>query len=535
MRITEQDIRRLAIGRLRLHYKMRPRREWDGIEIVDKAHHYKKITIDARLTYVEPDGKRFIATVEATSLDKRAEVDFRINYFRWLMESFVLALFIAGASLLVAYLAGINVLHHELIGGVWTLLLLGFLLLWSLLIALLSLANRRYRYIYAIEQFKQFFADDQWIAISADIYPTHRGFRWRELQHQCMRYGFGLMQVEEDRQVRILISPKRGDFFEGSRTDLPTWVKRLEKNPLLGKLIPVKTQAEPTVVQDPQLVDPLANMLDGADPELLPVAVETVIPRALPGRPTFNNRPLLAAKRWWQHLRWLLRELMRPKVVKRLPGYFVFPFRWWLPGIAGVLMIGSIFFLQRNDRTTAELNDKKAAWPLRPLEAENYQNRPPLDPEFEAELNDFYNARPKRADAPYVLDDELTAAPDAEEQELEEEVVITGTDSDVAFYRITDTDTTVLFDCLRLPTGEQQLYVIEHSRYPNFETALNSALRIHRNGGPIVNISKGDCLRLGSPGYVIFFDEPSSDEGRVNFLFRQYRQLFVEELSILSL
>ena len=533
MRITEQDIRRLAIGRLRLYYKLRPRREWDGIEIVDKAHYYNNITIDARLTYVEPDGQRFIATVEASSLDKRAEVDFRLNYFRWLMESFVLALFLFGAGLLIAYFGDVNALHHDMIGGVWSLLFIAFLLLWGSAAFFLSIFNRRYRYIYAIEQFKQFYANDQWIAISSDIYPTHRGMRWRELQHQCMRYGFGLMQVEEDRKVRILIAPKRGDFFEGSRDQLPAWLKRLEKNPVLGKLLPAKApEPERTVEQDPLLIDPLA-MIEEPDPELLPVPVAPVIPRALPGRPTAKNRPMLAAKRWWQHLRWLLRELFKPKIVKRLPGYFAFPLRWWLPGVLGLLMIGGVLFLQRDDQPTANLNDKTAAWPLEQLETEDFNDRPPLDTAFEAELNDFYKKPIKRSDSPYALDDELTTQ--LEEDDLNEEVAMAGSDTDVAFYRITDTDTTILFNCFRLPAGENQLYVIEHSRHANLESALNQALSIHQQGGPIINISKGDCLSLGNPGYLIFLDEPTPDEGQLNFLFRQYRQRFGEDISVLSL
>jgi hypothetical protein len=534
LRITEQDIRRLAIGRLRLYYKMRPRREWNGIEIVDKAHFYNNITIDARLTYVEPDGKRFIATVEATSLDKRAEVDFRINYFRWTLESLVLAIFLFGAGLLITYFQGLNALQHELIGGVWSLLFIAFLLLWSSTAFFLSLFNRRYRYIYAVEQFKQFYADDQWIAISSDIFPGHRGVRWRELQHQCMRYGFGLMQVEEDRKVRILATPKRGDFFEGSREKLPSWLKRMEKNPVLGKLLPTKA-AEPKIEieQDPLLIDPLASITE-PDPELLPVAIEPIVPRALPGRPTSKNRPLLAAKRWWQHFRWLFRKLFKPKIVKRLPGYFAFPFRWWLPGVLGLLMIGGIFFLQNEDRQVADMGDNKAAWPLEKLETEDYNNRSPLDTAFEAKLNDFYKKPLNRSTSPYVLDDELTSTPENED-ELNEEVIIAGSDSDVSFYRITDSDTTILFNCLRLPAGDDRLYVIEHSRHSNFESAIDAALRIHRLGGPIVNISKGDCLRLGNPGYIIFLADPTADEGRINFLFRQYRQDFGEVVSILPI
>jgi len=214
LQITEQDIRRLAIGHLRLFYKFRPRREWGGIQVVDKAHYYNGITIDARLTYVEPDGKRFIATVEATSLDKRKEVDYRFHWFRCLAESFTLTALTTALLLALLQVQGQNLFRDYPSYARWELISLGVLGLWAAWALLLSLNVRRYRYIYATAQFKRFHADDQWIAFDASLYASHVDRRFRELQRQCVRYGFGLMQVEKDRTIRVLIAPKRGDFSE---------------------------------------------------------------------------------------------------------------------------------------------------------------------------------------------------------------------------------------------------------------------------------------------------------------------------------
>ncbi|MEM9835191.1 MAG: hypothetical protein AAF828_01735 [Bacteroidota bacterium] len=534
MRITEQDIRRLSIGRLRLYYKTRPRREWDGINIIDKAHYYKNITIDARLTYVEPDGQRFIATVEASSLDKRAEVDFRFNWFRWLAESLVLTLGTIAFVLILTQVQGFNVIHSKYIGGFWSWLLFFGLMLWGFYAFAIGVNLRRYRYIYAIEQFKQFYANDQWIAISADIYPNHTGRKWRELQRQCIRYGFGLLQVELDRSVRILIAPKRGDFFEGNRRQLPTWVRRIEQAPVIGRLLPPAEPAPAEVQADPLLLDPLSTV-DTEEVALLPAPVEPrQVALAKKGAPTLKSAPVKATRQWWQHFRWLLRSLFRPKVVKRLPGYFYLPLRWWLPGLLSFLVSGGILYLQGQVTDVATLEDSSAAWPIDELEETRPGRKPPFDPEYEAELNDFYSEKRSRSVAPYTLEDELTAAPISPSTN-EKDLDLVGTDSDVYFYRIEDRDTTVLFNCPRLPRAGEDIYALVYRQSSNFEEALQTAFHLHHPGGPIVTVAKADCLRAGRPGYVVYLDEIMGDERRVNFLFRKYTRGLKLELEIMAL
>ncbi len=83
----------------------------------------------------------------------------------------------------------------------------------------------RYRYIYAIEQFKQFHADEQWVAFAVNTFSgtdldrreTRRGRHYlRELKKQCIRYGIGLLEVEDRQTARIIYSPSRADLLDNS-------------------------------------------------------------------------------------------------------------------------------------------------------------------------------------------------------------------------------------------------------------------------------------------------------------------------------
>lgn len=213
LQITEQDIRRLAIGFLRLYYKARPRFARGGIQIVDRAHHFQGITIDARLTYIASQGKPFVATIEATSLSKRNEVDYRLRLFRLIMESLTLGLAGLAFGFWLAQVKEVNLFFWAGPTLSWWPIVLVFLLCWALAAVALQLANPpRYRYIYAIEQFKRFTADDQWVAFSAALYESHADRRFLELQRQCIRYGFGLLEVAVDRSLRVVVAPKQGDF-----------------------------------------------------------------------------------------------------------------------------------------------------------------------------------------------------------------------------------------------------------------------------------------------------------------------------------
>ncbi len=604
VQFTEQDIRRLAIGRLRIYYKLRPRRDWNGIQIVDKPHRFQNITIDARLTYIEPEGQSFIATVEASSLNKRKELDYRFNWFRWLGESacltaFVLAnilglLFLWGVleldllasitgqqegllapegalSHILHYLGnlmillfgdpemseayeniggGFNLFHNPVVLGSYWVLLKIVLFAWSLVALLLLLFPKRYRYIYAIEQFKRFYANDQWIAFSHELYQVHTDPRFVELQRQSARYGFGMMELQADRSFRIIMAPKRGDYFSGIRTALPNWLLTLEKSVSRTKLLP---QAKEPLVLPPE-IDPLSPQLLQFEAASSPSATEEEVPflppivarqTASPGRPSFKSHRLAFLRRRWWHLRWRIRHFLRPAVVKNAPGFYHFSRYWLSMGLVGIFVCTLIVTQHAQETTEAALGDQDAVHlPGRQRMEVNPANYEPLDPAYEARLNDITigpdgqkireNAlRPESQfpATPYTLENQLAVAPQRQSSSLDP--ALAGYDSDIFHYRIEASDTSILFNCLSLSNTEA-VYLLLYEVTNNFEQALGIAWRLHEQTKVVVNISRSDCFNAKAPGYIVFLGDPMVEESLVNYYYRTYTRDYGISLEVFA-
>jgi len=76
----------------------------------------------------------------------------------------------------------------------------------------------KYRYIYAIEQFKRYHADEQWVAIGADVFESPADPYFIELRDQCVYNGFGLIIVNLDLEPQLLITPSRQELFGKQRS-----------------------------------------------------------------------------------------------------------------------------------------------------------------------------------------------------------------------------------------------------------------------------------------------------------------------------
>ena len=76
---------------------------------------------------------------------------------------------------------------------------------------------RKKRYIYAIEQFKQYEATEQWIALGEDVFESHLVKDFVELREQCVDNGFGLVMVDKNLDVQMLITPARDAVIENRK------------------------------------------------------------------------------------------------------------------------------------------------------------------------------------------------------------------------------------------------------------------------------------------------------------------------------
>ena len=182
------------------------------------------IIADGHLSFPMEDGQSFVATFEATSYDTREEVRYRIQSRLLIWDS------LAVGSILTAFMASYAYTFHRAMikmAGLWMSLaaLTLILLLAYLVYYFLFRGLHKYRYIYAIEQFKRYHANEQWIAIGEDVFLTSEDHFFRELKDQCVLNGFGLISVDRDHEPQLLITPSRQEVF-GSKRRMTSFVEQ---------------------------------------------------------------------------------------------------------------------------------------------------------------------------------------------------------------------------------------------------------------------------------------------------------------------
>lgn len=220
--LTEDDIKRAFLPHLkefyRYRYEYRPESMHAALDNVSAGG----LVADGMLSFRKDDGSPFVCTYEATSADKAEEVKFSLNvvYFTWDCLAFgaVVAAISYGAAyaLRLPWLVGLQWAGN--LGFVLGTGLIGFLG-WYFTMR----EWRKYRYIYAIEQFKRYFADEQWIALADDVFPAPTDPYLQELKSQCVYHGFGLALVSHKGAVRVLVAPSRLGIF-GKDRRMAQWV-----------------------------------------------------------------------------------------------------------------------------------------------------------------------------------------------------------------------------------------------------------------------------------------------------------------------
>ena len=216
--ITEQDIQKAFTAHLREFYKYRYEYEPGTWAEANDALAQGGIIADGMVSFDKPDGSKFVSTFEATSLDKSGEVKFKQNAIYFLWDCFAFASLVTGAVLGYMYLFQFLNLSRLGLAGMIGLIFTMFLFAFSVWYFGMS-SWRKYRYIYAIEQFKQYFADEQWIVLGYDVFPNPEDPYLKELRSQCTFSGFGLAVVDYSNGVRIVSTPSRLGIYGQDRAD----------------------------------------------------------------------------------------------------------------------------------------------------------------------------------------------------------------------------------------------------------------------------------------------------------------------------
>lgn len=212
--LTEDSIRHAALRFLKTYYKYRSRQ---GETTAGKnLTTTNGIVVDGYLSFKKEDGQDFLATLEASSWSKRGEVNFTTQ--NRILTWDALAFGSLVGLLLFSYGYAYNHFTVEQIGLLGCIgIILGTILTVFTIFRLLSRNISRYRYIYAVEQFKRYAADEQWIVIGEDVFQNPEDIRLKELKRQCVYSGFGLVSIDKDFEPHLIITPARKAVVKGRK------------------------------------------------------------------------------------------------------------------------------------------------------------------------------------------------------------------------------------------------------------------------------------------------------------------------------
>lgn len=224
--LSEEEVKQRFVPFLKDFYKNRYQSQPGSITVEMDNVSEEGWVADGKLSFQKEDGSPFVCTYEATSLDKAEEVKYKLNthYFIWDCVAFgavcaavMYMLFYQTRRLWLIELHGSGNM-----GFVIGMFIIGFFG-WYF-----TMQNwRKYRYIFAIQQFRQYFADEQWVAIADDVFPAPNDPYYIELRNQCVYNGVGLAIVPFDGNVRKVSDPSRLGIF-GKDRKMADWVTRAD-------------------------------------------------------------------------------------------------------------------------------------------------------------------------------------------------------------------------------------------------------------------------------------------------------------------
>lgn len=222
--LTEDEVKRLFVPFLKNFYKNRYQPDVSGMVVSLDNTSTDGWIADGRIAFVKPDGTPFVCTYEATSLDKIGEVKYQLNtdYFLWDALSF--GTLCAAAALITLFETNLPwMLQLSAAGNIG--ILFGFFIPGFFSWYIFMNKWRKYRSIYAIEQFGQYAADEQWIVLADDVFPSVLDPFYVELREQCIFRGVGLAVVSPDGTVRKICDPSRLGAF-GKDRKITHWITR---------------------------------------------------------------------------------------------------------------------------------------------------------------------------------------------------------------------------------------------------------------------------------------------------------------------
>lgn len=215
--IEEKDVKKVALSAMRSYYRFRVKNGTP--ELSSDVKGAGGIIADGYYSFPLEDGRWFVATFEATGIDSKDEVFYKRQTELLLWDSAAFGSFMTAVLFAISHILQFGwVLQFQVYGTI--LYLIGSIICFFFIYFITFAQLRRYRYIYAIEQFKQYHADEQWIAVSENVFADHKTAHFEELRKQCIRFGIGLIVVDNYRKARMVVTPARHEVFAHQRREI---------------------------------------------------------------------------------------------------------------------------------------------------------------------------------------------------------------------------------------------------------------------------------------------------------------------------
>ncbi len=212
--LSERNIKKSTLSFLKGYYKNRPRDGETDASIDMRGE--GGIIADGFLSFQTEEGNNFVSTFEATSLGTKDEVRYKVQTRKLIWDALCIGSLLATVWLCWNYYEDVRFL--EVSGYSWVASVIGTVIGVIFVVFVTAFwRSQRYRYIYAVEQFKQYHANEQWISIGEDVFLGPEDKYLRELKDQCIQNGFGLIKVNDELKPHLIVTPARQDTFKKQR------------------------------------------------------------------------------------------------------------------------------------------------------------------------------------------------------------------------------------------------------------------------------------------------------------------------------
>ncbi len=227
---VEDSLIKNGLSFLRNHYKSIKRVA--PSELFTRFELPNQVTLDGALRITREEDDMFFVTLEATDLKNIGEVTYIILKKKRIIDGLAIGAFFMAIIFLLDHFDRWVFTESTIVSNL-IILTLG-VLLFAYIWYRISFSYSRYKYIYAIQQFKKYEAHAKWLLISNQVWNKLDDDDRAELKKQCVFDNIGFLISGDDARIRIVMNPNtnqglviENQFLKKNKTK---WFEFVNKN-----------------------------------------------------------------------------------------------------------------------------------------------------------------------------------------------------------------------------------------------------------------------------------------------------------------